>query len=318
MRLSIVTTLYCSAPYLAEFHSRVSGAARAFAGDDYELILVNDGSPDNALELALELRSRDPHVCVVDLSRNFGHHQAMWTGLQQARGEWIYLLDCDLEESPEWLEELSAQQTQHDADVAFGVQRMRRGGWRRRLAGAAYYRLLNLLSPVQIPENLMTIRLMSRRYVNALLQHTEATFIMSGLWARTGFRQVPVPFDKGDKRQTTYGLVRCFKLLVHSVTSFSEVPLFAVFYIGLGLMLSASVVATYLVIGALLFGKMLAGWPSLMVSIWFLGGLSLFCQGILGIYLARVYQESKRRPIALIRQIYDGQGGADVVRKLAG
>jgi putative glycosyltransferase len=318
MRLSIVTTLYHSAPYLREFYRRASSAARRFAADDYEIVFVNDGSPDDALEIALELQDRDAHLRIVDLSRNFGHHQAMWIGLQQARAEWIYLLDCDLEESPEWLVELEARRCETGADVVYGVQKSRADGWRRRLAAAAFYRMFNLLSPVQIPSNMMTIRLMSRRYVSALLQHTEATFVIAGLWTRTGFRQEAVSFNKGSKRQTTYGIVRCTKLLVQSVTSFSEVPLFAVFYLGLGLLASSSLVASLLVLRALLIGQMLPGWASLMVSIWFLGGLTLFCQGMLGIYLAQVYQESKRRPIALIRQIYEREGAADVVQKLAG
>lgn len=305
--------MFCSAPYLREFHRRVSDAARSFAGSDYELVFVNDGSPDDALEIALALQDQDPHLRIVDLSRNFGHHQAIWTGLRHARGEFIYLLDCDLEEAPEWLANLDARRMETGADVVFGVQKTRAGSWRRRLAAAAYYRLLNLLSPVQIPEDLMTVRLMSRRYVNALLQHTEATFVISGLWARTGFQQVAMPLEKGHKGKTTYGLMRCVKLLVHSVTSFSELPLFFVFYLGMALLASASAVAAYLVAGALFFGRMLSGWPSLMVSIWFLGGLSLFGQGVLGIYLARVYQESKRRPITLVRQVYEAKGAAGIL-----
>jgi len=312
MRLSIVTTLYCSAPYLAEFHSRVSRAARAFAGDDYELILVNDGSPDDALNSALDLRSRDPHVCVVDLSRNFGHHQAMWTGLQQARGQWIYLLDSDLEECPEWLARLDARRIEAGADVVFGIQESRGGSWFNRVTGLVFYRLFNLLSTVRIPENLMTVRLMSRRYVDALLQHTETAFVIAALWARTGFLQVPLPLPKGTRSTTTYDLIRRAKMLVNFVTAYSEAPLFAVFYLGLALLATSSLVAAYLILGSLFFGKMLAGWPSLMVSIWFLGGLCLFCQGVLGIYLARVFQESKRRPLTLIREVYEAEGGRNV------
>ncbi len=318
MRLSVVATLYCSAPYLREFHQRVSDTARGFAGDSHEIILVNDGSPDESLSIALELQAADSCLRIVDLSRNFGHHQAMWTGLQHARGELIFLLDSDLEESPEWLARLDARRIKTGADVVFGVQESRGGSWFNRVAGLAFYRLFNLLSTVAIPENLMTIRLMSRRYVDALLQHSETAFVIAALWARTGFLQVPLPLPKGYRSTTSYGLLsRRVKMLVNCVTAFSEAPLFAVFYLGLVLLATSSLVAVILILRSLFFGKMLAGWPSLMVSIWFLGGLCLFCQGVLGIYLARVFQESKHRPLTLIRNIYVAEEGQDVPARAA-
>ncbi len=317
MRLSVVATLFRSAPYLRDFYRRASAAARGFAGDDYEIVLVNDGSPDDSLTIALQLQAGDRHVRVVDLSRNFGHHQAMWIGLQHARGESVFLLDSDLEEAPEWLEALEAKQRETKADVVFGAQDTRGGSWLNRFAGAAFYRLFNVLTTTPIPENLMTIRLMSRRYVDALLQHQESTFVIAGLWARTGFSQVPVTFSKGCKPTTSYSLTSRIKLLVNCVTAFSEVPLFLVFYLGLALLASSSLVAGVLVVRWLFFGKMLDGWPSLMVSIWFLGGLCIFCQGILGIYLARVFQETKRRPVAIVRQVYESEGAEIVPLRIA-
>jgi putative glycosyltransferase len=305
MRLSVVATLFRSAPYVREFLRRAGEAARRFAGDDYEIVLVNDGSPDDSLTLALELQRDDRHLRVVDLSRNFGHHQAMWTGLKHARGDWVYLLDSDLEENPEWLDLLAAKQRETAVDVVFGVQQARAGGWRSRFAASMFYRVFNALSTVPIPENLMTIRLMSRRYLDALLQHTEANFIIAGLWARTGFAQVSIALPKGRKPTTTYGPIRQLKLLVNSVTAFSEAPLFMVFYLGAGLLASSTLMAAVLIVRWLFFGRMLDGWPSLMVSIWFFGGLCVFCQGILGIYLARVFQEAKRRPVAIVRQVHE-------------
>jgi putative glycosyltransferase len=316
MRLSVVATMFRSAPYLREFHRRVTAAARRHAGDDYELILVNDGSPDESLALALRLREQDPHLCIIDLSRNFGHHQAMWTGLQHARGDWVLLLDSDLEEAPEWLAELEATRQQTGADVVFGVQRARRGNWLHRFFGALSYKVCNLLSDVVLPENLMTIRLMSRRYLNALLQHVEVTFTIAGLWVRTGFQQVPVPLDKGHKPTSTYGLVRRFRYLVNSITTFSDKPLIGVLYLGATMLLLSLGVAATLIVRELFGTRMQSGWPSLMVTIWFLAGLIIFSQGILGLYLARVFREVKRRPIALIREKYDCRPAAE--NRLAG
>src|SRR5262245_28298174 len=139
MQLSIVSTMYCSAFYLPEFYERVSASARALT-DDYELVFVNDGSPDESLAIATTLCRADRHVKVVDLSRNFGHHPAIMTGLAHTTGNWVFLIDCDLEESPELLKEFHKAQVSSYADVIFGVQDRRRGGVFDRLWGALFYK----------------------------------------------------------------------------------------------------------------------------------------------------------------------------------
>ena len=128
MKFSIVSTLYQSAPYIVEFYQRATAVAQQFAGDDYEIILVNDGSPDNSCELAIKLTETDNHVVVIDLSRNFGHHKAIMTGLVQALGEYIFLIDCDLEEEPEWLSRFTMKMGREQCDVVYGVQERRKGG----------------------------------------------------------------------------------------------------------------------------------------------------------------------------------------------
>jgi len=129
MKLSIVATLYQSAPYIAEFHQRASAAAEKLVGDEYEIVLVNDGSPDRSLDIAVKLTEQDSHVVVIDLSRNFGHHKAMMTGLEHARGERIFLLDSDLEEEPEWLLTFAEQMSEDNRDVVYGVQESRKGNF---------------------------------------------------------------------------------------------------------------------------------------------------------------------------------------------
>lgn len=170
MKLSIVATLYQSAPYINEFYARASAAARQLAGEDFEIVLVNDGSPDNSLDLAIRLSEQDSHVVVVDLSRNFGHHKAMMTGLEYARGDLIFLIDSDLEEEPEWLLGFYEQMKQERCDVAYGVQKRRKGNWFERWSGQWFYRFFRALTGLALPENVVTTRLMTRRYVDALLQ----------------------------------------------------------------------------------------------------------------------------------------------------
>jgi putative glycosyltransferase len=304
MKLSVVTTLYRSAAYLPAFYERVSREAQRLT-DDYELVFVNDGSPDYSLAVALELYRADPRVRVVDLSRNFGHHQAMMAGLATAQGDLVFLLDCDLEEAPELLGQFHATLTDAEADVVYGVQDTRKGGLFERLSGRLFYAVFNWLSETRIPENLTTARLMTRRYVDALLQFGERELVISGLWVLAGFKQVPQVVTKHAKRKSSYTLGRKLDLLVNAVTSFSSRPLILVFYLGWLIMSLSGLGALALIVRVLFFGDFLAGWPSLIVSIWLMGGMIIFCLGILGIYLARVFSESKQRPRVIVRALYD-------------
>lgn len=304
MKLSIVATLYQSAPYIHEFHARAGKVARTFAGDDYEIVLVNDGSPDNSLDLALELTKTDPRVVVVDLSRNFGHHKAMMAGLAQARGECIFLIDSDLEEEPEWLSDFAATMSSESADVVYGVQQSRKGNWLERWSGELYYRLFNFLANIDHPRNIVTARLMTRRYVDALLQFREREMVISCLWVITGFKQCSLKVKKHSASATTYSLSRKIGHVTNSITSFSEVPLRLIFYVGLTIFAVALLYAAYLIFHKLVLATPLDGWTSVMVSIWLLGGMIISFVGIIGIYLAKIFAETKQRPSTIIREIH--------------
>lgn len=304
MELSIVTTMYRSAQFLEEFYRRVSEAA-ANCGSEYEIVLVNDGSPDASLDIARRLMDEDARIRVVDLARNFGHHQAIMTGLAHARGERVFLIDCDLEEEPELLPAFAAEMDATGADVVFGVQAARKGRIIERLGGSVFYRLFNALSDQPIPSNLVTVRLMSRRYVDALLRFDERELFLGGIWAITGFDQRAVTIRKGARKETTYTLRRRIALFVNAITSFSSKPLVLVFWLGSFISIASAVAATVLVMRKLFFGGLLTGWPSLMVSIWLIGGLTIFCLGIIGIYLAKIFVEVKRRPHSIVRHVYE-------------
>ncbi|MEZ5739284.1 MAG: glycosyltransferase family 2 protein [Burkholderiaceae bacterium] len=304
MKLSIVATLYQSARYVNEFHARASAAARELVGEDYEIVLVNDGSPDDSLALAVALHEQDSHLVVVDLSRNFGHHKAMMTGLAHAAGERIFLIDSDLEEEPELLATFHETALAEDADVVFGVQTARKGGWFERWSGQWFYRFFKLLTGLALAENAVTARLMSRRYVQALLRHEEREIFLAGLWHITGFKQVALPVRKHATSVTTYTLRRKISLLVNSVTSFSNAPLVGIFYVGLLISSLAIVYILYLVTNWMFLAKPLTGWTSVMASIWLLGGLVISFIGVVGIYLSKIFMETKRRPYTIVRQVH--------------
>ena len=308
MKLSIVATLYRSEPTLEAFLHRATLAARALAGADYEIVLVNDGSPDGSLAAAVRLSRSDPHVVVVDLARNFGHHKAMMTGLAHAQGDLVFLLDSDLEEDPEWLAGFAEQLDREECDVVFGVQSRRKGDAFERWTGSWFYPIFRLLTGVQLPDNVVVVRLMTRRYVQALILHDEREVFLAGLWAITGFDQQPRTVTKHHRKGSTYTLRSKISMLVNSITSFSSAPLIGIFYTGALISILAAVYIAYLIFHWLFLASPPSGWTSVMASIWLLGGLIILFIGVIGIYLSKVFSETKRRPYTIVRRIY-GRGG---------
>jgi len=302
MKLSIVTTLYKTAPHVEEFHRRISEEATKIT-DDYEIIMVDDGSPDDSLQIALALVNRDPKLRVIEFSRNYGHHKAMMTGLEHVDGEYVFLIDVDLEEPPELLGRFYETMRGQQWDVVYGYQKQRKGNWFERYTGAFAWWLIDLLLPIEVPHNHSTVRLMTRDYARALTLHREHKTAIGGLWAITGFKQHGVEFVKGARRIRSYSFLGRLGMLLDGITSFSEVPLYGVFFIGFGILISAAIVGIYLIVLRLM-GTVLEGWVSVMVSVWMLGGLAIFCIGVVGLYVSRIFIETKGRPYTIVRNVH--------------
>ena len=302
-KLSIVTTLYQSEAYVREFYERTR-AVVADISDDYEIIFVNDGSPDGAIDVALGLREADNRVTVIDLSRNFGHHRALMVGLEFAVGDLIFMIDVDLEEDPDLLRIFYARYQETRADSVFGVQRQRKGGRFEQLSGALYYQIFNFLSGYDAPKNTLVARLMTRRFLDSLLLHKERDIDIAGLLHLTGFSQLPVYVDKRAKPETTYTLRRKLVLAFVAITSFSRRPLIMVFLLGSVILLATTSVVAFFVFAYLYFGTVPSGFTSIILSLWFLGGLTIFSVGLVALYLSVLFNEVKARPAAIVRAIY--------------
>jgi len=305
MKLSIVATLFQSAPHINEFYQRASAAAKQLVDEDYEIVLVNDGSPDNSLDIAVKLTESDSHVVVVDLSRNFGHHKAMMTGLTYAKGQNVFLIDSDLEEEPEWLLSFAKKMEAEASDVVYGIQSKRRGGFFEQITGRFFYRVFRLLTGIAQPNNIITARLMSRRYVTALLSHRESELNIGALWIITGFKQCHQTVQKHSNSTTTYTLSQKFNHLVNAVTSFSSMPLVIIFYTGLFISVSALAYIVFLSSRYFFLSAPPDGYTSILVSIWFFSGLIVFVIGLQGIYISKVFSEVKQRPNTIIRHVYN-------------
>jgi putative glycosyltransferase len=303
VKLSIVTTLYRSAPALNEFYRRVMATAESIS-DDIELVMVNDGSPDDSLDLAVELHRADPRVIVVDLSRNFGHHKAIITGLGYATGDPVFLIDCDLEEEPELLARFHQRFAEGDCDVVFGVQEVRRGGWFERVTGALFFSLVDALSDQRLPRNWTTVRLMTRDYVRALIRHRDREFLFAQLCEITGFRQAAIPFKKLSVSQTTYSVRRRFEMAIKYITVTSSKLLYLTMYSGIGIFGVSMLMILYYLTRYLTHGISPSGYTSLIVSIWLFGGLTTLILGIIGLYIANILSETKRRPYTIVRRVH--------------
>lgn len=303
--LTIVASVYRTGACLEEFCRRCFAAAAeaGFAYQDTDILLVNDKCPADGLKAALREQERDSRISVVDLSRNFGHHKAMMTGLMYARGEYVFLLDSDLEEQPEWLSRFATRLDADGCDVVYGVQESRKGGFLERCTGRLYYSLLNSLTKIELPMNLVTARLMKKRYVRALVRHQDRDAVISGLWVLTGFDQRAEVVRKLSISPTNYDWTAKLRLMANSATSFSSRPLFLMVALGAVITCMAGAIVLWFVIQRIFFSHFLEGWVSMLVSIWFIGGLNVLCIGVVGIYVGRIFNEVKHRPYTIVQSV---------------
>jgi putative glycosyltransferase len=307
MRISVVSSLYNSAEFIPELHRRLSETLQRIT-DDYEIILVNDGSPDASLAIALDIIEKgNSHLKLIDLSRNCGQHKALITGLNHATGDLVFMMDSDLEEEPEWIELFwtEYQKFKGEVDVIYGVQSTRRGKLYDRLSGRTFYKVFNLLSSVKVQNNPTPFRLMTRRYVDALIQFKEQEVFFLGISLLTGFEQRSIMVEKHNSSSTTYNIIKKIDQFINAITSFSKRPLMFVFYLGAIISLLSFIFLLVILVQYLFYGISVEGWTSLIISIWLVGGIMIFCTGIIGIYLSKIFIEVKNRPYSIIRKIYE-------------
>lgn len=301
--LSIVTSMYRSESFLERFYERTCKVASQIS-PNFEIIFVNDGSPDNSLEVALRLQELDPRVIVVDLSRNFGEHKATITGLRQARGDYIFRIHCDLDEPPEVLHFFYQDMQRLGVDAVYGLQEQREGHFVKKILGACFYTFYNTLASVKIPQDQLACRLMTRRYVDALLEYREQQIFMAGLFEIVGFEQHGVLVVKKEHGSSTYTFGKRLAMTMKAITSFSDKPLLAIPIVGSAILcltiLSAIAGGIVQITGLLPVPE----WFWVIASVWGGTGLILSCLGIISIYMITMLAEVKDRPYTTVRRVY--------------
>lgn len=301
-RISVVSPVYGCAGCLRELVARI-GAALAAIGETWEIVLVDDASPDAAWPVARELGVADPRVRAIALSRNFGQHPAIAAGLDHARGDWVVVLDCDLQDRPEEIPRLWAK-AQEGLDVVFAERETRQDGWLKRTLSRAFIAILNRLSGANYDYRTANFGIYARAVVDAVRSMGDPSPFFPIMVRWTGFRatSIPVQHDARGDGDSSYTLRKLAKLALETVLSHSDKPLRLVAALGLVVSLIALVIAGFSVLRYLRGDVTVAGYTSIVASVWLLAGVMLFCMGIIGLYVGRVFESVKRRPLYVVRE----------------
>lgn len=301
--ISVVVPLYNEEEVIGESYRRLTAVLGAME-EDYELILVNDGSRDHTFALAKQLQLSDPHVVLVDFARNFGHQIAVTAGVEQARGDAVVIIDADLQDPPELIPKM-VEMWKNGAEVVYGKRVSRKGESAfKKLTAFCYYRVLDALSGWKIPKDTGDFRLMDRRVADVLRSMPEHNRFLRGMVSWVGFRQEPIEFVREERfaGETKYPLKKMLKLAADGIISFSGKPFAIIRWTG-GALLMAGLVLLLALLISLAFTAV-EPWLFVIAAVLAVGGLNLLALGLCGVYFERMYDELKGRPLYIVRKVH--------------
>jgi glycosyltransferase involved in cell wall biosynthesis len=305
--ISVVVPCYNEEEVLLHTHSRLRQVLDRLENAEYELVYVNDGSSDRTDEILRSLNQTSPHTRAVLLSRNFGHQAAVTAGLTAAAGQCVVIIDADLQDPPEVIAEM-VERWREGYEVVYGIRESRAGesGFKLRSA-QLFYRLINKLSDVHIPLDTGDFRLLDRRAVDALLAMPERHRLLRGMASWIGFRQYGLKYAREARfaGTTKYPLRKMLNLALDGIFSFSTVPLRFVTILGVLTSALAAAGIFYSLAVRIFTSHWVAGWATLILAVLFTGGVEMFCFGILGEYIGRIYTEIKQRPLFIVREMLE-------------
>lgn len=302
--ISIIAPAFNEEEGLPEFIDRLKAVMEG-QNYHYEIVLVNDGSRDHTLQVMRTLKKDFPQISIVNLSRNFGKEIAMTAGLEHANGDAVIVIDTDLQDPPELISEMLSN-WEKGYDVVYAQRRSRAGdNWLKKKTAEIFYSISSRLGKAPIPPNVGDFRLMSRRVVKALLELPEQHRFMKGLFAWVGFPQTAVFYDRDSRYagETKWNYWSLWNFALEGLTSFTIAPLILSTYLGFLVAFLAFTYGVFIVFKALIFGEVVRGYPTIMVTMLFLGGVQLIVLGVMGEYLGRTFNESKRRPLYFIESV---------------
>ena len=308
MLLSIVVPCYNeqeALPYFYEEICRVAGEMKASHGAEFEFIFVDDGSRDNTLAIARELHKKDPRVRYISFSRNFGKEAGILAGLKAAKGDYVAMMDADLQDPPALLPQMLDALLQEDYDCAATRRTNRKGEPPiRSFFARMFYKIINRLSDADIVDGARDYRLMRRRMVDAILALPEYNRFSKGIFGWVGFKTKWLEYVNVERvaGETKWSFWKLFLYSLEGIVAFTTAPLALASLVGIAFCALAFVMIVFIIVRTLLFGDPTSGWPSLVCIIFLCSGVQLFCMGVLGQYLAKTYMEVKRRPVYIVRE----------------
>lgn len=305
--LTIITPCYNEEETVSYFYGEVKKALGNIELD-YEIIFVNDGSKDKTVEKCLELKKKDKKIKIINFSRNFGKEAAMLAGLNESKGDYVVIMDTDLQDPPSLLPKMLEyiKSGEYDSVATYRVSRKGEPVIRSFFA-RMFYRLINKMIDVEIVDGARDYRLMTREMVNAVLELGEYHRFSKGIFAWVGFNTKYLEYENVERvaGETKWSFWKLFKYAIDGIVGFTTIPLRLATIAGALVSMFGFCYMIYIVVKALLFGDPVAGFPSLIVIITLIGGIQLLFLGIIGEYLARTYMESKKRPIYIVKEIIE-------------
>jgi glycosyltransferase involved in cell wall biosynthesis len=298
--ISVVTPVYRAEGCLGELYTRLVAALESVTRD-FEIVMVEDCGGDRSWEIIGELAAADPRVKGLQFSRNFGQHYGITAGLDHCDGDWVVVMDCDLQDRPEEIPRLYAK-AQEGYDVVLALRGKRNHPLHKRLMSRAFYRLLSWLADTEYDSEAGNFRIVSRKVVENFCRMREQLRFFGGLMNWMGFpaTAIDVQHDQRREGRSTYTFAKLWRLATETIIAYSDKPLRLSIRFGFLMSLLAFAGAIYILIEALVYGSPVVGWPSLFVSLYFLGGIIISILGIIGIYLGKTYDEAKRRPLYIV------------------
>ncbi|RHW37257.1 glycosyltransferase [Neobacillus notoginsengisoli] len=306
-KVTVLIPAYNEEEVLGSLYKRLTLVVSAIAGYEFEFLLINDGSEDRTLEMVKEMRRKDKRVSFINLARNFGKETAMAAGLDYARGDAVIIIDADLQDPPELIPEM-IRFWEEGFDDVYAKRRSRSGEtWLKKWTANLFYKVLKKTTTIPIQEDTGDFRLLDRRVVDALKKLRESQRFTKGLFSWVGFNKKEILFDRDPRAagKTKWNYFKLGHLAVEGVISFTTAPLRLASYLGLVVSMLAFVYMIWIIFKTLLYGDPVAGYPSIMTVILFLGGIQLLSLGIIGEYLGRIFNETKNRPLYLVDEYND-------------
>lgn len=304
-KISVIVSCYNEEQSIPLFYEEMSRVASEMNKVDFEFMFVDDGSKDKTLEIVKDLSSKDKRVKYLSFSRNFGKEAAMMAGLENVTGDYITLMDADLQDPPAMLPEMYRIIKEEDYDQV-GTRRVTRKGEPpiRSFFARQFYKIINKMSKIEMVDGARDYRLMKRKVVAAIVSLKEYNRYSKGLFSFVGFKTKWLEYENVERvaGETKWSFWKLFKYAIEGIVAFSTAPLSIATILGLVMCFIAFVAIIVIIVKTLAFGDPVGGWPSLACMILFVGGIQLFCMGIIGMYLSKTYLETKKRPVYIIRE----------------